>query len=187
MIPLYPGPSGLASEGVLVDHLVAAGYVLDVIDTSSRGGVACVVVLAAWLGGCDGSEPIISEDWESSLVEIRDCRLGPEHGLEFVRLLVDEGSVDQFETCTADPEACSEPFPEGALFVKPQYADQDCTELVRISATMREVAASSPGNEGWRWQELDADRRVELDGQPSACTSCHDHCAGFDTRCAMDP
>jgi hypothetical protein len=148
---------------------------------------AMISAFALAATGCDGTESIVPEDWETSLVEIRDCRLGPEHGLEFIRLLVDPGSVDSFETCTADPDACSEPFPAGALFVKPQYADQDCTELVRISATLREHAASSPGGEGWRWQEIDVDGRVEIDGQPASCTSCHDHCAGFDTRCAMDP
>jgi hypothetical protein len=146
-----------------------------------------VASLALAAAGCDGSEPIVSEGWESSLVEIRDCRLGVEHDLEFVRLFVDPGSVEAFEACTVDPDACSDPFPEGALFVKPQYADDGCTELVRVSATLREHAASAPGHEGWRWQELDADLRVTLDGQPAACTSCHDHCTGFDTRCAMDP
>ena len=149
--------------------------------------VAALWALGALSAACDGTESIVPEDWETSLVEIRDCRSAPYHNLEHVRLLVDEASIDMFETCTADPDACGEPFPEGALFVKPQYDDPDCTELVRISATRREHAASAPGEDGWRWQELDASGSVTQDGQPASCVNCHDQCAGYDTRCAMDP
>lgn len=141
-------------------------------------------------GGCGegGADPIVPQDWESTLVEARDCRHSAEHDLEHVRLFISPEWADHFDACVVEGGDCTEPFGEGALLVKPQYADADCTELLRVTASLREHPASTPGADGWRWQEVTADGRVVVDGAPEGCTSCHARCAGsYDLRCAMDP
>jgi hypothetical protein len=151
------------------------------------------VVLATLAGttGCGGessAEPVFPADWETALVEVRDCRLSAEHDLEYVRLFISPAWAEHFDRCVVPGGDCDEPFGEGALLVKPQYADPECSELVRLSVSLREEPASAPGPDGWRWQEATADGTVILDGAPEGCTRCHEACDdNYDLRCAMDP
>jgi hypothetical protein len=145
---------------------------------------------------------LVPSDWEDSLVEMRDCRQSIDHQLEFVRLLVSENVAPDYERCVTRGE-CDEPFEAGSLFLKPQYRDADCKDLVQFTLSKREQRVSRPGTEGWRWQVVRADGNVELDAvapndtapndtatndTAASCTSCHSQCDGsFDLRCAMDP
>jgi hypothetical protein len=150
--------------------------------------VTAVAFLAAGCGGDESLDPIVPDDWETALVEARDCRLSVEHELEYVRLFISPEWAAHFDACVEADSGCTEPFGEGALLVKPQYADADCTDLLRVTASLRETAAAAPGPDGWRWQEVTADGRVVLDGAPASCTHCHTLCEGsYDLRCAMDP
>ena len=149
-----------------------------------------LAVLAATLG-CDADsateKPLVAANWESTLTEVRGCRQGPEHDLEYVRLLSDSASVADFNRCAVDGGTCTTPFPEGALFVKPQYADANCQTLVRISVAKKTSLDADADLGGWQWQELDQDLGVNTI-KPARCASCHATCEGsFDHRCYMMP
>lgn len=159
----------------------------------------CIFALAAFwaLLGCDdgadptpdASAPVFPADWESTYVELRGCRLSIEHELESIRVLADADAAPHFRACLdaegADGAGCGAPLAEGAVLLKAQYRDAACTDLLRWTAVRREAGA--PGG-GWRWQSVDADRRVRLDGAPPACISCHETCEGpGNLLCAMDP
>jgi len=148
---------------------------------------AWVILAATSFIGCDPDDAprsLLPADWETSLVSLRGCRQGPEHDLEYVRLLADPGSAADYDRCAVPDGTCTTPFAEGALFVKPQYADAGCTELVRFSLAKKDGDFAASG--GWRWQELDAAGEVKLDGALQRCAHCHASCEGsFDSRCYM--
>lgn len=149
------------------------------------------IAALATLGlGCDSDPaeaPLLQTGWESSLTEVRGCRQGPEHDLEFVRLLTDAPSVADYNRCAVEGGTCTTAFPKGALFVKPQYADDQCQTLVRISIAKKVSTDPDAALGGWQWQELGDDLAVHTI-KPTRCASCHATCEGtFDHRCYMIP
>jgi hypothetical protein len=153
-----------------------------------RIGAIAVALLVLGCGPEQEPDLVFPATWEADLTEVRDCRLSVEHDLEYVRLFVSPEWASHYDTCAAPGSTCTEPFGEGALFLKPQYADPACSDLVRISATLREHAVASPGPEGWRWQETTPEGRILQDGAPRVCVQCHEECDGsYDLRCAIDP
>lgn len=153
-----------------------------------------LVVLVA-VTGCepeDGPTSLLSDDWRSTYLEVRGCRASPDHDLEHVALWMDPASKVKWDTCVdAFPEGgstCTEGFPEGATFVKPQYLDGACTQLLRISIAKKDRRFAETG--GWHWQEIafDGEREsITKDGAQPRCVGCHATCDGFDQRCYMDP
>ena len=156
-----------------------------------RWGLSIVVLACA----CDeeASPPkLYPIDWGQRLIEARGCRNSPDHDLEFVSLWIDPGSQTRWRDCVdAFPEGgstCTGPFPDGALFLKPQFDDAECKSLVRISVAQKDSAFAKTG--GWHWQEVAVKNGVEKvvqDGALERCAGCHDDSDGFDQRCYMDP
>lgn len=158
--------------------------------------VTCLILatcaLASSLGCDDGDaapERIYPTDWATSFVEVRGCRPSPDHSLENVALWIDPASKELFERCVVYDSTCTEVFPEGATFLKPQYADAACTDLVRLSIARKEPGFDDAG--GWHWQEVIYDTptksHVSKDGADKSCWSCHATCDGsYDMRCVMD-
>lgn len=146
--------------------------------------------------GCDPDdgdpkpEPLYPADWETRFVKLRECRSSPDHDLEYVSLWSDSASAARYTTCVKPDGACTGAFDEGAVFLKPQYADARCSDLVRISAVKKDATFTTVG--GWQWQEVMVDggkATVTEDGAITSCYGCHRSSAcesAFDTRCYMD-
>lgn len=164
---------------------------------ASAAALRLSAALVAALSGCDAADPgqadagrpVFADDWASTYVELRGCRLSIEHELEYIRVLADPAAAAQFGACL-DAEAgpgCDPPFAEGAVLLKAQYRDDDCADLLGFTAVRREAAAPAAGG-GWRWQSVDPDGAVTLDGAPPTCVGCHQTCEGpGNLLCAMDP
>lgn len=164
----------------------------------ASSSLTLVLLFAIPLVACDSeaSAPakIYPTDWRTSFVEARGCRASPDHDLEHVALWVDAASKIRWDDCVdAFPDGdstCTERFAEGATFLKPQYADAACTQLVRLSIAKKDSARFASSG-GWHWQEVLVDgagrERVSLDGAVERCSGCHALCPGFDQRCYMDP
>jgi hypothetical protein len=124
---------------------------------------------------------VVPESYASTYVEVRDCRRSADHDLEYIRVLVDPAAVDTYQLREA-------PFAEGAVVVKEQYRNEDCTDLTRITAMRKEAAGFDPEAGDWAWQELTPDLGVNEDADPQRCISCHTLCgaapAGHDFTCA---
>ncbi|MCC6624582.1 MAG: hypothetical protein IT385_25260 [Deltaproteobacteria bacterium] len=137
---------------------------------------------------------IYPADWRTTYLEARGCRPSPDHDLEHVALWIDPASKATWDACVdAFPEGdgdCEAPFADGATFVKPQYLDAACTQLVRLSIAKKDATRFASSG-GWHWQEVLVDgagrERVSLDGAVERCSSCHELCPGHDQRCYMDP
>jgi len=153
------------------------------------------LVLLAALVGCDPDdptpvEPLYPSDWTTSFTQVRGCRSSPDHDLEYVTLWIDPASQAKFDACVKPGATCTGEFDAGAVFLKPQYADQACTDLVRISAAKKEAGFETVG--GWHWQEVlysGKQAKVNEDGALRDCYGCHASSAcedAFDTRCYMD-
>jgi hypothetical protein len=125
--------------------------------------------------------PLFPEDATSTYREVRDCRRSGDHDLNHVRIVVNDIAHDVYRDRNG-------PFPEGSLIVKVEYADPECTDVVGFTSMRRDPAGTSPGAGDWRWQRLDANRKVLRSGEPAECVSCHASCGvppdGHDWTCA---
>lgn len=144
-------------------------------------------VLALLLIACsddaavESPAPIFPADFADSWQEARDCRFSHDHELRSIRVFAD---VDAFEPYTQ----WSKPFPVGATLVKLEYDDDQCQNLIGFSAMQKLESGAAPDDYDWKWQKLDAKRRVDESGDiPTRCVTCHRyHCRepyGFDLAC----
>lgn len=154
--------------------------------------LALTIATAVTALACDpddgGPAPIYPADWATSFTKVRDCRQTPEHDLNHVTLHVDPASVALWQQCVVYDSTCTERFAEGATFIKAEYSDSACTDLVLVSAAKKSSDAAFADVGGWHWQEVQADGRVAEDGAVERCARCHESCDGsYDHRCVMDP
>lgn len=146
---------------------------------SHRGRVraaflVALAVVGVLLGGCPPADTpaVFPADYAASYVEVRDCRRSPDHELAFIRVLTSPGAADTYRTQTGT-------FAEGAVVLKEEFADPDCTDLEGFSVMAREGGA-------WRWQTVTAERRVLEDGALPRCIACHSACdPQFEQTCAL--
>jgi hypothetical protein len=134
------------------------------------------------IAGCPTPPPATSDagtaffpaDYETRYAEVRDCRRSPDHDLSYIRVLASPDAEGTYTTRTGD-------FAEGAILVKPEYADDLCTDLLGITA-MRRTAGS------WEFQETDTMGRV-VSTDTLRCIGCHASCGvppdGFMGTCAL--
>lgn len=128
-------------------------------------------------------------DFEDRYLESKDCRLSHEHELRYIRVLVSPRAITAYETL-----AESEPFEPGDVLLKTEYDDAACTQLLGYTVLYREASGYAPERFDWRWQRVDAERRLLLDGPGGGaietCVTCHQvHCShsgGFELVCKDD-
>lgn len=106
----------------------------------------------------DAGTAFFPSDWETRYTEVRDCRRSPDHDLSYIRVFASPEAQPTYTTRTGD-------FVDGAILVKPEYADDLCTDLLGIT-TMRSTAGS------WEFQETDTMGRV-LPTDTLRCVGCH--------------
>lgn len=124
--------------------------------------------------GADAGPAVFSSDWETAYAEVRDCRRSPDHDLSYIRVLASPDAETVYATRSGE-------FPEGAVLVKPEYADELCTDLLGITAMRRGATA-------WEFQETDALARP-LGTDVLRCIGCHASCGvppdGYMGTCAV--
>jgi hypothetical protein len=141
-----------------------------------------IVACALALGGCERDDDpppsLLPESYPAGFSEVRDCRFSVEHSSVNIRILADAPARAVFEDE-------SYPFPEGALVVKEEYRDMQCTELVGYTLMERRGAGDEEAMDGWAWQRLDERRIVIGPEDARACAGCHRSCTeGRDGVCA---
>ena len=136
--------------------------------------------------GADVVQPAFPADYESVWQEARSCRQSHEHDLHFVRVFASPEAEGPYKTLDT-------PYPTGSTLLKVEYDDDTCETAVAYTVMHREPAGYSPATFDWRWQQLDAERKVTLDEQfPPKCIACHaTHCmppkgSGFELTCVDD-
>lgn len=152
-------------------------------------GLASAALAGAVLAACgsdgeSGPAPAFPASYAASFVEVRDCRSSSDHELHRVRVLADPAAAAVYQSRVGD-------FAEGAVVLKEEhdFADIDCSGPVeRWTVMVRRPAAESGEQLGWRWQELDAARRVTSE-DASGCVGCHTGCGqlpdGFQGTCTV--
>ena len=133
------------------------------------------LLLALFAVGCPAPpsvEPVFPADYASSYTEVRDCRRSPEHDLAYIRVLASEDAREVYQTRTGD-------FPEGAVVLKEEHADADCTDLTGWAVMRREGG-------DWRWQEvaLSAARAAPLSAFSAACRARTIELMRTNSRCS---
>lgn len=124
-------------------------------------------------------EPLFPEDFAATYQEVRNCRRSGDHDLNYIRILASPDAFDPYQGRTA-------PFPVGAVVLKPEYADEQCTDLAGFTVMRKEPAGFDPEIGDWSWQRLTADREV-LPVDEQRCIGCHRVCVapmGYDFTCA---
>ena len=148
---------------------------------TSRSALLGAITLM--LAGCpppapsgDAGVPFFPADYATSFNEVRNCRRSPDHDLSYVRVLASPEAESTYTTRVGE-------FAEGAVLVKPEYADDLCRDLVGIT-TMRFTAGS------WEFQETDVMGRV-ISTDTLRCIGCHAGCGvppdGYMGTCAVPP
>jgi len=134
-----------------------------------RWYLSIAVALTAACGG--DVKPLFPADYATTYQEVRNCRPSVEHGPVNVHVLA---SPDALVPYTGR----AEPFPEGAILVKEEFAEADttCSGAIRAWTAMEKLAdGSSPATLDWHWQKLDPGRHVTMDDDVT-CTRCHQGC-----------
>ena len=151
--------------------------------TASKWALACAAA-ASLLAACGTDvEPIAAiwqPDFETALVEVRNCRLSPaEHDGFSVRVFANPLAKQPY----LDNDAL---LPEGALLVKGEYDDANCTVLARVSAMRKGAVGSDAALGDWRWQRGTPAGTVEAAANVQSCAGCHSGCKARDYACT-DP
>jgi hypothetical protein len=140
---------------------------------------SCLLSLAAL--GCGDPAPVFPADYAATYVEVRDCRRSADHDLHYIRILAAPDAVATFQDR-------DQPFAPGAVVIKPEYVDEDCTELFTITAMRKEEAGADPEAGDWTWQKVTPELRVDTTADIARCIQCHALCGnppdGHDGVCA---
>lgn len=127
--------------------------------------------------------PIFPASYRNSYIEVRSCRFSVEHGGGSVRVLASPRSADAYL-------GEENPLPVGSIIVKEEYTSSDCSNdanLVRWSAMRKEAPGFDAEHGDWRWQEVNRNRTVAVDGK-ATCVGCHlaPACVARDYMCTED-
>ena len=130
-------------------------------------------------------EPVFPDDAETAWTEIRDCRHSHEHDLRFIRVFASPDAEAPYLALSPD-----EPYPVGALLLKLEYDDAQCTDLLGYTALEKLSPGAAPSAGDWMWQRVGPDREVLEQGAMPRCINCHSvHCGpphGYDLTCAEE-
>jgi hypothetical protein len=113
--------------------------------------------------------PIFPANYRDSFIEVRDCRLGIEHGGVMIRVLANSIAAEPYRKL-------QNPLPVGSIVVKEEYDIHaaDCSDAAKIatwSAMAKQSQGFDPDDGDWKWQRVLA---------PSRHVSCNDKlCPGF--------
>lgn len=126
-------------------------------------------------------QPIFSDDYLETFIEVRDCRFSSSHP-GMVRVLVNHIGADAYLNK-------ANPLPAGTIVVKEIFDGTTCDDYSELGkwAVMRKEAAGFDSLHGnWIWQELLSDRSVLTDSKMN-CIGCHrrDECVSRDYMCAV--
>ena len=132
-------------------------------------------------------DPIFPANYRDSFIEVRDCRLGIEHGGVMIRVLANSIGAQPYKRL-------QNPLPVGSIVVKEEYDGVACddADLVRWSAMRKESPGFDSQDGDWHWQRVDApSRHVACDDKncPAfSCIGCHRNpdCVARDYMCTVD-
>jgi hypothetical protein len=130
-----------------------------------------LLIVVAACGGDDDAEPVFPADWAATYVEVRGCRASSDHDLNKIRVVADPAA-------SAPYLARDQPFPVGAIVLKPEYdfADGACAgPITQWTVMRREAPGGAPELMDWTWQRVDLDRNVVSEND-ERCTACHASC-----------
>ena len=149
--------------------------------------VAIVVVLAACGSGDDGGSDaavLFPADYAASFVEVRNCRISGDHELDQIIVKTDPVAAQAYQLR-------DRAFEIGAIVLKEERdpSDSSCTtDIIKWTVMVRLATGSSPGTLDWKWQKVNADRKVISEDEP-LCIGCHQTCGvppdGYLGTCAL--
>lgn len=155
----------------------------------------CIMLMLSFSYACDSDpiaapKPLIAADAHLTWKQTRACRISHEHWLHGVRVVVNELAWQPYVSWLPY-EKGNQPFPVGAMVVKPEYNDDKCIELLGYTVMRKESPGYWPQGNDWQWFELDATGMTVKQGKlTKECVTCHvQHCAlpnGFDLTCTPD-
>jgi hypothetical protein len=138
-------------------------------------------------------DPIFPADYRDTYIEVRNCRLGIEHGGVMIRVVANSIAAQPYQKL-------QNPLPVGSIVVKEEYdfSATDCSDpskIVSWSAMRKETPGFDPADGDWHWQRVSAPSRGILcaakdDCRGFTCTSvgCHaaPACLVRDYMCTAD-
>jgi hypothetical protein len=124
-----------------------------------------------------GSDAFFPSNFRTSYDRVRDCRLSIEHDLVHIVVYSDPDSTDRY--LNEDY-----PFQSGAVIVKEEFADEECSERSGFTVMRKAESGEHEDTLGWEWQSLDANRDL-VPSNVAQCTACHSDCDARDYTCTL--
>ena len=128
-------------------------------------------------------ETIFPEDLQKAgYVQVRRCRYPGEHSaLAAFTVWVNPDGRASFDALWAEPPTATE-MEAGAIVVKEIYSSTSCAaDQVDYWVAMKKEPGFDREHGDWRWQEVQHDGTITVDGRSPACGDCHEGRA--DTSC----
>ncbi|MEO6951035.1 MAG: cytochrome P460 family protein [Polyangia bacterium] len=148
--------------------------------------VACSVVCSPGCGGPSAPKYVsgLPADYATTFKQVRPCRSSTEHNLDNVTVFTDDAAYIPYT-------GRMEPFPTGAVVVKPEYDidDTDCSgNIIQWTVMVKLDNGTSPLTNDWRWQRIFADKKVVTQDDRN-CINCHADCTdyGYAFTCSAPP
>jgi hypothetical protein len=127
-------------------------------------------------------QPLFAESWATDYTEVRDCRKSGDHDLNYIRVVASDVALATYQNR-------DQPFPVESILLKPEYADDGCTDLVGYTVMKKGEAGSSEATGDWVFQRVGSDGLVDTKADLQRCTGCHTSCGvapdGHDWTCAV--
>jgi len=122
-------------------------------------------------------EPVLPADYQTTFVEVRNCRSSIEHNSVFVVVRTAPAAAPIYQ---GGPF----PFPAGTVVVQEEYADARCMQRTRWTVMKKEGEGYDAAGGDWSWYTLDRFQRTIEKGKLAHCVRCHMECRARDFTCA---
>lgn len=140
--------------------------------------VVLCALFAISMIGCGDEEVVYNpdslypENWQSTYVKKKACAKSPTHGSNYVEVWVSPDAEAAFDDRSLT-------MPMAGVLLKPQFADDGCTEPAAFTA-MRPDSIAADGKITWFWQRAEINGDLSSNGAnaDNFCVKCHNGCAG---------
>lgn len=141
------------------------------------------VLLACGQPAEHGDETFFPKDLkQGGYAQVRACRYPGEHsGLGAFTVWVNAGARASFDAIWADPPQATQ-MQAGSIVVKEIYTTTTCAaDQIDHWVAMKKEPGFDAAHGDWRWQEVESDGTITVNGKSAECSDCHEGRA--DTSC----
>lgn len=144
-------------------------------------GCICAAVLIAPIVGCASWEPevVFTENFRATYKKVASCKKSAHPQADYIETWMSpagKATWDAMAVQLANQDTSTVVFPEDTVFVKAQFEDSACEDLVNFTVMkkLKEGTATKYGD--WKWQFVGDDGACFNCDAATDCSGCHSGC-----------